>query len=407
MKRNTIIFLFTFLFLSFFSCAYATNNFIDNPDSIENASDSVVLLTCYDKTGNLISSGSGFIAFDSKTIITNLHVISSNTHEVYAQTEDNKSHKVYKYLAYDIENDIVILKSDDDIADPLEFSYDEMQKGSKALAIGSPLGLMNTCSVGVYSDLINQNGTEYILFTAAISSGSSGGALFNQDGKVVGMTSASYIDGQNLNLAIPSKKINDLWNTNKLSVYKYLKDLKLDTYIIGGIEQPHITTTDIINYIDELFALSSVNPDEEDVSGTIKYVKQEYVDYEEYDTILSYTQEKYYQEGIKYYRESDYIAATKYFLCIPVYQNAKTYLCLIKVKTDQQKDVTSTLEALRKSIDLGIPFSENELNINYKYPDVINTISKHIDVEDAEEVLEEYYSSHFQGRRLYLPLPWL
>ena len=37
-----------------------------------------------------------------------------------------------------------------------------------------------------------------IQFTAAISSGSSGGALLNNNGEIIGMTSASYIGGQNL-----------------------------------------------------------------------------------------------------------------------------------------------------------------------------------------------------------------
>lgn len=56
---------------------------------------------------------------------------------------------------------------------------------------------------------------EVLQFTASISNGSSGGALFDNEGKVLGITFASFKEGQNLNLAIPIEKVVDLWNENK------------------------------------------------------------------------------------------------------------------------------------------------------------------------------------------------
>lgn len=58
---------------------------------------------------------------------------------------------------------------------------------------------------------------DILQFTAPISSGSSGGALFNSDGEVIGVTYVSYENGQNLNLAIPINIVSDLYNNKSIS----------------------------------------------------------------------------------------------------------------------------------------------------------------------------------------------
>ena len=83
--------------------------------------------------------------------------------------------------------------------------------GQNIFAIGSPLGLDNTISQGIIS---NPNrvvdGLGYIQTTAPISHGSSGGALINDRGELIGITSAGFEDGQNLNLAVPISRYADL-----------------------------------------------------------------------------------------------------------------------------------------------------------------------------------------------------
>ena len=87
----------------------------------------------------------------------------------------------------------------------------KVQKGEKVVAIGSPLGLMNVVSTGIFSAYNNVDGITDIQFTASISSGSSGGALFNNKGEIIGITYASYEAGQNLNLAVPVEFVEALW----------------------------------------------------------------------------------------------------------------------------------------------------------------------------------------------------
>lgn len=86
--------------------------------------------------------------------------------------------------------------------------------GQKVYAVGSPLGLELTISEGLISSLRNDadGRLRRIQTSAAISHGSSGGGLFDVNGRLVGIT-ASCIDakdGQNLNFAIPADWIAEV-----------------------------------------------------------------------------------------------------------------------------------------------------------------------------------------------------
>lgn len=140
--------------------------------------------------------------FDNMTLITNYHVIE-NASTIIADSDDGYQYFVTKVLIASKENDIAILQfMTPTIMQPLEYSTDSIKRGSSIVAIGSPIGLKNTVSLGNVSSVYNEDGVNWIQFTAPISHGSSGGALLNDNGQVIGITSASYIDGQNLNLAI-------------------------------------------------------------------------------------------------------------------------------------------------------------------------------------------------------------
>ncbi len=75
--------------------------------------------------------------------------------------------------------------------------------GEKVYAIGAPLGLELSISDGLVSGERRHGTHTWLQTTAAISPGSSGGGLFNAQGQLVGITTASIADGQNLNFAIP------------------------------------------------------------------------------------------------------------------------------------------------------------------------------------------------------------
>jgi S1-C subfamily serine protease len=81
---------------------------------------------------------------------------------------------------------------------------DPVQVGERVVAIGNPRGLEQTVTDGLIS-AIRDTGKGYKLFqmSVPISTGSSGGPLFNMAGEAIGITAAYLEGGQNLNFAIP------------------------------------------------------------------------------------------------------------------------------------------------------------------------------------------------------------
>lgn len=180
-------------------------NFSDDSDAINEASASVVLLKCYDKEGNPFCTGSAFAAFEDGVFVTNYHVIEQDVYSIVAQTEAGIMFEMNHVLASDAEKDIAIISTEakTGIA-PLRIDdSDDIVKGEKVVAIGSPLGFVNTVSTGVYSGIIKDGKIDLLQFSAAISHGSSGGALFNDKGDIIGITSGSFEKGQNINIAMP------------------------------------------------------------------------------------------------------------------------------------------------------------------------------------------------------------
>ena len=80
-------------------------------------------------------------------------------------------------------------------------------RGQKVVAIGSPLGLFNTVSDGIISGFRTVGARTMIQFTAPTSHGSSGGALLDLYGNLIGIITAGFDDGQNLNLAVDYQAI--------------------------------------------------------------------------------------------------------------------------------------------------------------------------------------------------------
>jgi S1-C subfamily serine protease len=85
--------------------------------------------------------------------------------------------------------------------------YSTLTIGEAVYTIGSPQGLANTLGAGLLSGLRTGNGkTEYIQITAPLSAGSSGGGLFDDRGNLIGITSFTIRDSQNLNFAIAASQ---------------------------------------------------------------------------------------------------------------------------------------------------------------------------------------------------------
>ena len=196
-------FLFSALILvTLFSGAASANGFSEDPDAVEQKLKSVLMLEVY-ADDELIATGSGFCAFDNRTLITNYHVIKG-ADSVIAYSDSGDPYFVFHVLTADAERDIAILSffSPTDLV-PLPLNTDgPLRRAEKVVAIGSPLGITNTVAEGIISGLYTEEGVSMIQFTAPISPGSSGGALFDDSGSVIGITTSTLTRGQNINLAV-------------------------------------------------------------------------------------------------------------------------------------------------------------------------------------------------------------
>ena len=185
---------------------------LEDKDKLAEISASVLKIECYDITGEVYATGSGFVAFDPAFIVTNYHVIEDGPYTIKALTESGGSYEIDKIIAYNEEMDIAVLKTEASTGlAPLPFAEKPAEKTDKVVAIGSPLGLVNIVSEGIVSGFTQVGNESVIQFTASISHGSSGGVLLNEAGEVVGVTFASYSEGQNLNMAIPVLYVDALY----------------------------------------------------------------------------------------------------------------------------------------------------------------------------------------------------
>ncbi len=190
----------------------AAARFSEDPDRVEAAADSVFMLEIFDGDSNQVAVGSGFVIFDAHILATNYHVIEDGAY-VIAISDDSEQAYVSRVCAADREKDLALLYVEEALGvPPLDYEASaDLKRAETVVAIGSPAGLKNTVSIGNISAFFDQEGRNWIQFTAPISSGSSGGALFNDEGRVIGITTATYASTQNVNLAVRAEALVALY----------------------------------------------------------------------------------------------------------------------------------------------------------------------------------------------------
>ena len=179
--------------------AYASKDYIKNITDIEK---SVVEVIVRDEYNQKVLSGSGFYIGEG-LFITNFHIIDAGTKFELIDYKNN-SYNVEGVVIYDEQLDVAILKTVVPIKlDLLSFgTIDEMRKGEEIFTIGNPLGLKNSLTSGVISGIREINNKKIIQISAPITGGSSGGLLFNSEGKVIGINTSGYTN-TNINFSLP------------------------------------------------------------------------------------------------------------------------------------------------------------------------------------------------------------
>ncbi|ASM74838.1 MULTISPECIES: Do family serine endopeptidase [Roseobacteraceae] len=161
--------------------------------------------------------GSGFIISEDGKIVTNNHVVEG-AETVKVKLADGRSFDA-TVIGSDPMTDVAVLQLDTD--EKMAFvnfgDSDAMRAGDEVVAVGNPFGLGGTVTTGIVSALsrnINSGPYDnYIQTDAAINRGNSGGPLFNNEGKVIGMNTAIFSpDGGSVGIgfAVPSDLVQSI-----------------------------------------------------------------------------------------------------------------------------------------------------------------------------------------------------
>lgn len=206
----------------------------------ENHLNSIGEILTYDKSGNELALGTGFVLEADGTIVTNYHVIEG----AYSAkiTINGTKYTISKILAYDKTIDVAVLKVNATNLTPVTVCKRDHKVGEIVYAFGSSQGLTATFSDGIITYANREvDGVTYTQHDAPISSGNSGGPLINKYGEVIGINTWTYLDSQNLNFAINISELDELNFSTPLSFREFYEKecnafMLLKNYILDNGE---------------------------------------------------------------------------------------------------------------------------------------------------------------------------
>jgi serine protease Do len=142
-----------------------------------------------------LAQGSGFFISSDGYAVTNSHVVSDSD-QVEVQTDDDKTYKA-RVVGTDTKTDVALLKIDGRNDFPyVAFADGLPQVGDWVIAVGNPYGLGGSVTAGIISargrDIGASPYDDFIQIDAPVNKGNSGGPAFNEDGKVIGVTTAIF-----------------------------------------------------------------------------------------------------------------------------------------------------------------------------------------------------------------------
>ena len=146
-------------------------------------------------------------------ILTNYHVASGGYFYSVRIEDDETVYPTDEIIKYNTTTDLAVIRIQKKLKPiPIYDGRKKLVRGQKVVAIGSPMGLFNSVSDGIISGFRTVDRVDMIQFTAPTSHGSSGGAVLNMYGELIGISTAGIDSGQNLNLAIGYENIKMFTN---------------------------------------------------------------------------------------------------------------------------------------------------------------------------------------------------
>jgi S1-C subfamily serine protease len=211
-------------------------------------------------------AGTGFVIDDQGHVLTNAHVID-NAEQVRVVLQNGRSLRG-TVLGQDSITDVAVVKLDDVSLVPVPIGdSDALKPGEWAIAIGNPLGLDSTVTMGIISATgrssreigVPERRVGFIQTDAAINPGNSGGPLLNASGAAIGMNTAILDGAQGLGFAIPIKtalRVGQQIIANGVAQHSYLGvrlrtlDAELQAQLAQQENPPQISVSQGVLIVD-------------------------------------------------------------------------------------------------------------------------------------------------------------
>ncbi|MBO0754041.1 MAG: trypsin-like peptidase domain-containing protein, partial [Bradyrhizobiaceae bacterium] len=167
-----------------------------------------------------MAQGSGFFISRDGYAVTNSHVVS-DSNSVEVQTDDEKTYKA-RVVGTDPKTDVALLKVDGNDFPYVAFAQGIPEIGDWVIAVGNPYGLGGSVTAGIISargrDIGSSPYDDFLQIDAPVNKGNSGGPAFNENGQVVGVTTAIFSPSGGsvgIGFAIPADTVKSVVNQLK------------------------------------------------------------------------------------------------------------------------------------------------------------------------------------------------
>ena len=316
----------------------------DLPTIIQETRNSVVMIRTFDRKGDALGVGSGFIVSANGEVISNYHVFRGSHHAEVDTTQGKDP--IAKVLDFDSKNDLVRLSlgKTGRTFIPLKMSDSVPRVGESIMVIGSPMGLETTVSNGIISAQRNfPPFGRVIQITCPISPGSSGSPVMNMQGDVIGVATFQLVEGQNLNFAIPIAHAKALKTT-------------------AGQELASINfkSSEVIDSLEEPFEKGVMLYNSQQYEGAIAFFKK---------AVEKNPQqaEAYYHLGLCYkeLKATEAVEAFKKAIQLkPDYAEAYFHLGVTYTRLNMQEEA---IDALKEALRLKPDYDEALMNLGIAY----------------------------------------
>jgi S1-C subfamily serine protease/cytochrome c-type biogenesis protein CcmH/NrfG len=347
----------------------------------EKVNDAIVVVYSYGFDGLKHAQGSGIILNNKGIIVTNYHIYAG-CERLEIKRRDTLIINS-GIIGASIEKDILIIKIDDNNYPEIHVSEESTLKvGQKVYAVGSPLGFENTMSEGIVSGLrelkeFEERKNEFIQITASASPGSSGGAVLNSRGELIGMIRMGVDEGENLNFAIP---VSD--------ILKVTEGVATDK-----------KTLEILNYFYRGYNEFEIGKFKEAVVDYTKYINQSAGEAKAFNYRgLAYLKLKEYKKAIKDFTKAIKLDAK----FIPPYINRAEVYIKMEEYEKASKDLSKLIKMEPKNVKAyyarGLAYSKDE-----SYSKSIKDFTKVIELDPEyteayiNRGISKFYTKDYSG----------